>query len=213
MARNPKLQRLNVFFPLLLGDLEKFANIALPRIFGNDGQESLLNFYGLNCLAVRNDLIEPDFLQDTYKCYEWEDQRGQTNTKNYRYKKGTPSIISQIVLKLLQYIRIPSKMQLYKKEINIEEELEFASTLDLSEYKNCLNSDLTILMGIAMHKNQRIQHLLLVNLNLYDIDLQTLAAGAASLQDLQKLSFKRSTFMDKIKSLDVLLKASNVPAL
>lgn len=104
-------------------------------------------------------------------------------------------------------------MLLYKKEINIEEELEFASTLDLSEYKNCLNSDLTILMGIAMHKNQRIQHLLLVNLNLYDIDLQTLAAGAASLQDLQKLSFKRSTFMDKIKSLDVLLKASNVPAL
>jgi hypothetical protein len=47
----------------------------MPKIFGNDGEENMLNFYGLNCLAVRNDLIEADFLQDVYKCYEWDDQR------------------------------------------------------------------------------------------------------------------------------------------
>lgn len=61
------------------------------------------------------------------------------------------------------------------------------------------------MIGISTLKNTRIQNLLLINLNLYDIDIQTLAANAASLVDLQKLSFKRSTFMDKIKSLDKLL--------
>jgi hypothetical protein len=85
---------------MLMVDTEKFANIALPKIFGNDGDENMLNFYGLNCLAVRNDLIEPDFVADIYKCYEWEDKKQQTNTKNYRYKKGTPSLLSVLILKL-----------------------------------------------------------------------------------------------------------------
>ena len=50
----------------------------MPKIFGNDGEENMLNFYGINCLAVRNDLIEPDFLTDVYKCYEWDDGKSQT---------------------------------------------------------------------------------------------------------------------------------------
>jgi hypothetical protein len=48
---------------------------------------------------------------------------------------------------------------------------------------------------------------------LYDIDIQTLASNVASLADLKKLSFKRSTFMDKLKSLDKLLMSANVPNL
>lgn len=95
---------------MLLQDIEKFANIAMPKIFGNDGDENMLNFYGINCLAVRNDLIEPDFLQDVYKCYEWDDGRSQTNTKNYKYKKGTPSLLSVLVLKLFQFLRVPQRL-------------------------------------------------------------------------------------------------------
>lgn len=48
---------------------------------------------------------------------------------------------------------------------------------------------------------------------MYDIDIQTLASNVASLADLKKLSFKRSTFMDKLKSLDKLLMSANVPNL
>lgn len=69
---------------------------------------------------------------------------------------------------------------------------------------------MTLLLGIALIKNPRIQNLLLINVNLYDVDLQTLANGQASLCDLRKLSFKRSTFMDKIKSLDKLLVSGNL---
>jgi hypothetical protein len=196
-----------------LVDIEKFANIAMPKIFGTEGEENMLNFYGINCLAVRNDLIEPDFLQDIYKCYEWDDGKSQTNTKNYKYKKGTPSILPLLVLKLFSFLRMPARLQLYKREIKIEEDIEFATTLDLSPYKTCLNSDLTILIGVSLLKNTRIQNLLLINLNLYDIDIQTLASNVASLHDLRKLSFKRSTFMDKVKSLDKLLVSTSVPSL
>lgn len=104
-------------------------------------------------------------------------------------------------------------MQLYKAEIKVEEDIEFATTLDMSVYKTCLNSDLTILIGVSLLKNTRIQNLLLINLNLYDLDLITLANNAASLVDLKKLSFKRTTFMDKVKSLDRLLASANVPEL
>ncbi len=80
----------------------------MPKIFGNEGDENMLNFYGLNCLAVWNDLIEPDFLIDIYKCYEWDDgNKSQTNTKNYKYKKGTPSLLSALILKLFQFLRVP----------------------------------------------------------------------------------------------------------
>lgn len=52
-----------------------------------------------------------------------------------------------------------------------------------------------------------------MNLNIYDIDLQTLSNNVASLVELKKLSFKRSTFMDKVKSLDKLLNHQNLPNL
>lgn len=95
LHRNPKLQRINIFYPLLMQDMEKFANLALPKIFGTDGEGNMVNFYGLNCLAVRNDFIEPDFLDNMYKCYEWDAQMGKEiiNTKNYKYKKGVPSLL------------------------------------------------------------------------------------------------------------------------
>jgi hypothetical protein len=59
----------------LLQDIEKFANVAMPKIFGNEGDENMLIFFGLNCLAVRNDLLESDFLVDIYKCYNCEEGR------------------------------------------------------------------------------------------------------------------------------------------
>lgn len=151
---------------MLLCDLEKFANIAMPKIFGNDGDDNMLNFYGLNCLAVRNDLIDPDFLIDMYKCYLWDDQtnltgtqgngKGLVNAKNYKYKKGTPSLLPLLVLKIFQFLRLPPKLNLFKREVKIEEDIEFASTFDMSLYKTCLNSDLTILLGITLIKNPRI---------------------------------------------------------
>jgi len=153
------MQRINIFFPMLLQDLEKFANIAMPKIFGNDGDENMLNFYGINCLAVRNDLVEPDFLLDVYKCYEWENEGKVVttiNTKNYKYKKGTPSLLSMLILKLFTFLRIPPRLQLFKREVKIEEDIEFATTLDLSNYKTCLNSDLTILIGLTLIKNTRL---------------------------------------------------------
>ena len=110
-------------------------------------------------------------------------------------------------------MRIPSRLQLYKREVKIEEDIEFVTTLDLSPYKTCLNSDLTILIGVSLLKNTRIQKLLLTNLNLYDVDLLTISNNTQSLIDLQKLSFKRSTFMDKIKSLDKILQSDCLPNL
>lgn len=72
---------------------------------------------------------------------------------------------------------------------------------------------MTLLIGVSLIKNTHIQSLLLINLNLYDIDLQVLANNVASLVELKKLSFKRSTFMDKVKSLDKLLNDKNLPNL
>jgi len=197
-------------------DLEKFANLALPVIFGTDGEESMLNFYGLNCVAVRNDLIEADFLSDMYRCYEWDlgpHGKGIINAKNYKYKKGVPSLLPMIVLRLLQFLKIPNKLKLFKRDINIEEELEFKQRVDFSEYKTCLNSDLTIIIGTTLIKNPRIQELALVNLNLYDIDIQTLVNNVSNLSSLRKLSFKRSTFMDRIKFLERILDSKEIPSL
>lgn len=161
-------------------DLEKFANIVMPRIFGSSGEDGLINFYSLNCLEIREDNISPDFLKNTYRCYE---SKGKDiiNTKNYKYKKGIPSLLPVVILRLFQYMRIPSRIQLFKKEVNIEEEIEFNSTLNMSTYKTCLNSDLTILIGLSLIKNPRIQTLLLINLNLYDIDIQTLIGNIQNL--------------------------------
>lgn len=80
-------------------DLEKFANIVMPRIFGSDGEEGLINFYSLNCLDVRVDQISHDFLANTYKCYESKN-REVINTKNYKYKKGIPSMLPVVILRL-----------------------------------------------------------------------------------------------------------------
>ena len=54
---------------------------------------------------------------------------------------------------------------------------------------------------------------MLVNLNLYDIDIQTIVSNISSLSELKKISFKRSTFMDKIKFLERLLVDADVPKL
>lgn len=116
-------------------------------------------------------------------------------------------MLPMLFLKLFQSIRIPNKLQFFTREVNIEEEIEFSTSLNMSAYKDFLNSDLTILLGISLMKNPRIQTLLLVNLNLYDLDIQTLTTNASNgnLHELKKLSFKRSCFMDKIRDFDKLL--------
>ena len=53
----------------------------------------------------------------------------------------------------------------------------------------------------------------LSNLNLYDIDVSQLLSKKASLQQLKKLSFKRTTFMDKIKKFELLLSDKHLPEL
>jgi hypothetical protein len=110
-------------------DLEKFANVSMPRIFGSEqGQDPMLQFYGIDCLAVRNDMATPDFLTGMYSCYDWSEAVGGkaiVNTKNYKYKKGVPSLMSFVVLRLFQFLKIPPKINLFRKEVNVEEELEF----------------------------------------------------------------------------------------
>ena len=96
----------------------------------------------------------------------------------------------------------------------MKKELTSVQELNLSEYKTMLNSDLTILIGLALLKNHKLQILHFANLNLYDIDVQTLiSASKSSLKHLRKLSFKRTTFMDKIKRLELLLSDKHVPKL
>ena len=147
--------------------------MALPKIFGTDGEANLVNFYGLDCQAVRNDFIEPDFLDCMYRCYEWDTSNGKEliNTKNYKYKKGVPSLLPHVVLRLFHFVQLPARLKIFRREINIEEEIEFVQELDFSSYKQCLNSDITILIGVSLLKNTRLQSLNLVNLNLYNIDV------------------------------------------
>ena len=83
----------------------------------------------------------------------------------------------------------------------------------MSNYKAMLNSDLSILIGVTLIKNQSLHTLHLSSLNLYDIDIQTLIANTASLKELKKLSFKRTTFMDKVKKLETLLSEKHLPKL
>ncbi|CDW75705.1 UNKNOWN [Stylonychia lemnae] len=203
LHRNRELKRINIFFPLQIQDLGKFSDIAIPKIIGQDG-ESLLNFYSLDCESIREDKIQPDFMINSYNCYQSK-QKEVINTKNYKYKKGIASLLPLVVLKLMSFLRIPNKLHLFKKEINIEEEIEFNTILNMANYKTCLNSDLTVLIGVSLMKNPRIQILLLTNLNIYDIDIQILTQNLNNLAELKKLSFKRSTFMDRIKELDRVL--------
>ena len=63
----------------------------------------MLNFYGLNCVAVRNDFIQTEFLESMYQCYEWDESvggKGMINSKNYKYKKGVASLLPVVVLRL-----------------------------------------------------------------------------------------------------------------
>ena len=62
-------------------------------------------------------------------------------------------MISVLILRLLQYISLPKQLNFFKKEINIDEEIEFIPNIDFALYKNMLNSDFTILLGISMFKN------------------------------------------------------------
>ena len=73
--RNTNLLRINIFFPILMSDLAKFAMISLPKIFNiekNEHQADLINFFGLDCEALRKDAIGQDFLQPMYSCYAYE---------------------------------------------------------------------------------------------------------------------------------------------
>jgi hypothetical protein len=80
-------------------------------------------------------------------------------------------MIPVVVLRLLQYLSLPKTLNFYKKEVNVEEELQFATQINFINYKNLLNSDFTMLLGIAMQKNHNLQKIELVNLNIYDIDI------------------------------------------
>jgi len=40
-----------------------------------------------------------------------------------------------VVLRLFQFLQLPSRLRIFRKEINIEEELEFVQTMDFSAYK------------------------------------------------------------------------------
>ncbi len=82
LQRNKNLKRVNIFFPLHVNDLIKFADISLPRIIGTTNS-SLLNFYQLNCLNVREDNIGPDFLQNVYT-----NKASVISSKNYKAKKS-----------------------------------------------------------------------------------------------------------------------------
>lgn len=80
-------------------------------------------------------------------------------------------MIPIVALRLFQYITLPKTLNFYKKEVNVEEELQFATEINFVNYKNLLNSDFTMLLGISMLKNHNLQKIELVNLNIYDIDI------------------------------------------
>lgn len=65
-------------------------------------------------------------------------------------------MIPVVVLRLIQYLSLPKTLNFYKKEVNIEEELQFATQINFINYKNLLNSDFTMLLGIAMQKNHNL---------------------------------------------------------
>lgn len=93
------------------------------------------------------------------------------NSKNYKYKHGVPSILSQVILRLLNYVKAPAQLQFFHRTVDIEREIESTQEVDLSEYKTMLNSDLTIMVGLVLLKNKHLSVLHLSSLNLYDIDL------------------------------------------
>ena len=146
-----------------------------------------------------------------YTCYDFEQGSCPINSKNYKYKHGFPSLLPLVILRLFSYVEIPNKLKFYQRAIDVTQELEAVDELNLSNYKTMLNSDLTILIGVALMKNKKLQVLHLSDLNLYDIDIKTLISNIPSLSHLRKLSFKRTTFMDKISGFDNLLSDKSLP--
>jgi hypothetical protein len=110
-----------------------------------------MNFYSINCFQIREDNIGADFFFNTYA-----DRKSVISSKNYKQKKSIEVMLPMLFLKLFQSIRIPNKLQFFTREVNIEEEIEFSTSLNMSSYKDFLNSDLTILLGISLMKNPRI---------------------------------------------------------
>lgn len=104
--RNTRLKRLNIFFPLLMQDLEKFASLSLPKIFSSDQQSDseMLNFFGLNCVELRDDAIKANFLSPMYHCYNYDQGKCPINTKNYKYKLGVASLLPLLILKLFKFV-------------------------------------------------------------------------------------------------------------
>ncbi len=65
-------------------------------------------------------------------------------------------MLPMVAMKLFQSLTIPNKLRFYNREVNIEEEIEYSTTLDLQGYKDFLNSDLTMLIALSLMKNPRI---------------------------------------------------------
>ena len=112
-----------------------------------------------------------------------------------------------LIIRLFNFVELPANLNLFNKTISVREDLTETQKLDYSQYRCMLNSDLTILLGIALANNQHLQELLLTDLNLYNIDVQLLvqAIKADNLSNLTKLSFKRTIFMDKLHDFHQIL--------
>ena len=93
-------------------------------------------------------------------------------------------MIPLIILKIFNYVKLPKIMEFYKKEVNVEEDLQFSTRINFLDYKNLLNSDFTILLGISLMSNHSLQIIEMVNLNIYDLDIQVLVNNVTNLIDL-----------------------------
>ena len=93
-------------------DLEKFANMSLPKIFNTERKEEadLISFFGLNCAALRADNIQEDFLSPMYHCYNYEQGKCPINSKNYKYKLGVASLLPLVILKLFKFVKVPARL-------------------------------------------------------------------------------------------------------
>ena len=73
----------------------------------------MLNFFGIDCVALRKDQIDENFLTPMYSCYDYEQGQCPINTKNYKYKHGVPSLLPLVILRLFTYVKIPAKLAFY----------------------------------------------------------------------------------------------------
>lgn len=86
----------------------------------------MMNFYSLNCLQIRDDAIQGDFLLNSYI-----DKQTVISNKNYKQKKSIEIMLPMLVLKLFQTLKVPGRIQFFHKEVSIEEEIEYSTTLNM----------------------------------------------------------------------------------